>query len=255
MARYDAKQVCLNGHHITDRAKTGSQAKEHCDKCGAETITECPECNGMMKGKDLDSNVVAVGFEPSIASHCEHCGEPFPWTGDDDDDTDQQNVTWNLEAEEAIDRICNRFSNVVYHLNDRYNGRDTIGIQDEYDVQDVLNALLRIHFNDVRPEEGTPSHAGSSSRIDFLLKDEKIGIEVKKREMGWMKENLAPNSPQTKNATKRILIATDSSALSMTLSVSCGILMYSATWTPRMKISALRLSYHRRDSWLARKLS
>jgi hypothetical protein len=184
MVRYDAKQICLDGHHITNRAKTGSRAKEHCDKCGAETITECPECGGIIKGDDLDSNVVAVGFEPSIPSHCEHCGEPFPWTGDGDNETEQENVTWNLEAEEAIDRICNRFSNVVYHLNDRYDGRGTIEISDEYDVQDVLNALLRIHFDDVRPEEGTPSHAGSSSRIDFLLKKEKIGIEVKKTREG-----------------------------------------------------------------------
>lgn len=35
-------------------------------------------------------------------------------------------------------------------------------------------------FNDVRPEENSPSFAGSSSRQDFLLKKEKIVIEVKK---------------------------------------------------------------------------
>ena len=28
-------------------------------------------------------------------------------------------------------------------------------------------------FDDIRPEEYTPSYAGGSSRIDFLLKDEK----------------------------------------------------------------------------------
>ncbi|EJF8822134.1 malate dehydrogenase, partial [Salmonella enterica subsp. enterica serovar Infantis] len=51
---------------------------------------------------------------------------------------------------------------------------------DEYDVQDLVHALLTLHFDDIRPEEGSPSFAGSSSRQDFLLKKEKIVIEVKK---------------------------------------------------------------------------
>lgn len=39
---------------------------------------------------------------------------------------------------------------------------------------------IKIHFEDVRPEEYTPSYAGSSTRVDFLLKNEKIIIELKK---------------------------------------------------------------------------
>ena len=38
----------------------------------------------------------------------------------------------------------------------------------------------KLHFDDIRPEEWTPSYAGSASRVDFLLKQEKIIIEVKK---------------------------------------------------------------------------
>ncbi len=52
-------------------------------------------------------------------------------------------------------------------------------IEDEYDVQDLLCALLKLHFKDVRPEEWTPSYAGGSNRMDFLLKEEQIAIEVK----------------------------------------------------------------------------
>lgn len=37
-----------------------------------------------------------------------------------------------------------------------------------------------MEFDDVRPEEYTPSYAGSNSRMDFLLKKEQIVIEVKK---------------------------------------------------------------------------
>ena len=39
---------------------------------------------------------------------------------------------------------------------------------------------MKLHFEDVRKEEYTPSCAGSSTRVDFLLKNEKIVIEVKK---------------------------------------------------------------------------
>ncbi|MGE1734013.1 hypothetical protein ACMFGQ_21070 (plasmid) [Enterobacter hormaechei] len=53
-------------------------------------------------------------------------------------------------------------------------------MNDEYDVQDLVHALLRLHFDDIRPEEYTPSFAGASSRQDFLLKNEKIVIEIKK---------------------------------------------------------------------------
>ncbi|MFX0063338.1 MAG: hypothetical protein ACFFC7_14270, partial [Candidatus Hermodarchaeota archaeon] len=45
-------------------------------------------------------------------------------------------------------------------------------------------ALLLIEFDDVRREEFSPSHAGSSSRIDFMLKEEQIVIEVKKTREG-----------------------------------------------------------------------
>jgi hypothetical protein len=46
-------------------------------------------------------------------------------------------------------------------------------------VQDLLQALLRLHFDDVRPEEWTPSYAGGASRMDFLLKNEQVVIEAK----------------------------------------------------------------------------
>jgi hypothetical protein len=42
-----------------------------------------------------------------------------------------------------------------------------------------MHAILRLHFDDVRPEEWTPSYAGNSSRIDFLLPRERTIVEVK----------------------------------------------------------------------------
>ena len=84
------------------------------------------------------------------------------------------------DALSRIERICLRFHLVARGLGNRHDGRDTIAINDEYDVQDLLQSLLVIDFDDVRPEEWTPSYAGGSSRMDFLLKAEQIVVEVKK---------------------------------------------------------------------------
>lgn len=43
-------------------------------------------------------------------------------------------------------------------------------MNDEYDVQDIIHALLKIEFDDIRPEEWGTSYAGSNSRMDFYLK-------------------------------------------------------------------------------------
>lgn len=85
-----------------------------------------------------------------------------------------------IEPMTILQTIFSRFHKVARGLKRRYKNRDTLIIKDEYDVQDLLHSLLLLHFNVVRTEEWTPSYAGSSSRMDFLLKDEKIVIEVKK---------------------------------------------------------------------------
>jgi hypothetical protein len=79
-----------------------------------------------------------------------------------------------------LDYIFDNFHKAVRQMRSRYNSRTTIDVKDEYDVQDFLHAILKLFFNDIRPEEYTPSYAGSSSRMDFLLKLEKTVIEVKK---------------------------------------------------------------------------
>lgn len=84
------------------------------------------------------------------------------------------------DIDDVLFRIFNRFHKCTRELRRRYNDRNTIDVKDEYDVQDVLRVLLKLYFEDIRPEEYTPSYAGSSSRVDFLLKKEKVVIEVKK---------------------------------------------------------------------------
>ena len=84
------------------------------------------------------------------------------------------------DPETELENIFNKFHKVARQLRTRHDSRQTLQIADEYDVQDLLHALLLLHFDDVRPEEWTPSYAGGSVRMDFLLKNEGIVVEVKK---------------------------------------------------------------------------
>lgn len=85
---------------------------------------------------------------------------------------------------EKVKLLCQKFHIVARTLRERYDKRTTLDIVDEYDVQNLLHALLKIFFDDIRTEEWTPSYAGSSSRVDFLLKKEGIVIETKKTRQG-----------------------------------------------------------------------
>ena len=95
-----------------------------------------------------------------------------------------------INAEETLERIFSRFHKVARQLRNRHDNRNTLDIEDEYDVQDLLHALLQLYFDDIRAEEWTPSYAGKCARVDFLLKNEKIVIEVKKTRKSLNDKNL-----------------------------------------------------------------
>lgn len=94
----------------------------------------------------------------------------------------------------SLKKILTRFDKVVQQIKKRRmdggTPRPTLEISDEYDVQDLLRGLLCISFDDVREEEWTPSYAGGSKRMDFLLKKEKCVIEVKKTRVGLADKKL-----------------------------------------------------------------
>jgi len=83
------------------------------------------------------------------------------------------------DAAALVEQLCRRFHQCSHQLLTRHDSRETLKIKDEYDVQDLLHSLLRLHFDDVRAEEWTPSYAGSSNRMDFLLKRERVVVEAK----------------------------------------------------------------------------
>ncbi len=93
---------------------------------------------------------------------------------------EEQHRAQQRDCLSVLETLCNRFHLVARQLRSRHNNRDTLNVEDEYDVQDLLHALLVLEFDDIRPEEWTPSYAGSSARMDFLLKQEQTVIEVKK---------------------------------------------------------------------------
>jgi len=100
------------------------------------------------------------------------------------EENDSYQETHGIKPIIKIENLFSKFHLVAKQLKQRHANRKTLEISDEYDVQDLLHALLKIDFDDVRTEEWTPSYAGSSSRMDFLLKQEKIVVETKKTRDG-----------------------------------------------------------------------
>ena len=176
----DRMQVCLNGHRINDSFLRNSKFnKDYCDRCGKETITDCPNrsCGKPIPGRFLGSYISAS----KVPRFCEHCGEKFPWTRK----AEAQRLKEQAEKSiEALQRIFSNFHLITRKLRDRYDNRETLDVNDEYDVQDLLAALLVLYFDDIRLEEWTPSYAGKSARMDFLLKKEKIVVETKMTRKG-----------------------------------------------------------------------
>ena len=94
-----------------------------------------------------------------------------------------RHIDESTNIENLIESILTNFHRAAQQLlkgrKDKAKLRETLKIKDEYDVQDLLHAFLRLHFDDITPEDSSPSYAGGASRIDFILNDHKIAIEVK----------------------------------------------------------------------------
>lgn len=83
------------------------------------------------------------------------------------------------DAITTIETLARKFPTIAQQLKSRYNGRPTITITDEYDVQDLFHALLRMFFDDVRAEDSTERYGAKNYRIDFVLKQEETVVEIK----------------------------------------------------------------------------
>ena len=83
------------------------------------------------------------------------------------------------DVEQLLEYLVKGLPRSMFPLKQRRKNRASIEFSDEYDVQDLLHALLRPWIRDIRPEEYTPSYAGTSARMDFLLPEYGIVLEVK----------------------------------------------------------------------------
>jgi hypothetical protein len=83
------------------------------------------------------------------------------------------------EVEELLSILVKGLRRAMYPLTNRRRGATQLSFSSEYDVQDLLHALLRPWIADIRAEEYTPSYAGSSTRMDFLLPAHRLVLEIK----------------------------------------------------------------------------
>jgi hypothetical protein len=63
-------------------------------------------------------------------------------------------------------------------LRVRHSDRPPFRVSDDRDLEDLVRALLPIHFTDIRPVSRTPLYA-TVTRTDFLLAPEQIALTVK----------------------------------------------------------------------------
>ena len=79
-SHYDVAQICENGH-VTNAMASSSPAsnQDHCDKCGAPTIMDCPSCKTAIRGFDM-SGALDFSSKYNAPAFCYNCGNPFPWT-------------------------------------------------------------------------------------------------------------------------------------------------------------------------------
>jgi hypothetical protein len=91
----------------------------------------------------------------------------------------QRGPTKPAKIDELLEILLKGVRRAMDSLTYRRRGAQSLSFSTEYDVQDLLHALLRPSVADIRPEEVTPSYAGSSTRMDFLLPNHKIVLELK----------------------------------------------------------------------------
>jgi len=92
--------------------------------------------------------------------------------------TPTDTVTKPSGIEEVLQVLATGLRRAMDPLTHRRKGLPAISFGTEYDIQDLLHALMRPWVKDIRPEEHTPSYAGTATRMDFLLPAYNLVIEV-----------------------------------------------------------------------------
>jgi hypothetical protein len=84
-----------------------------------------------------------------------------------------------LDAPSQVNAAMAGFKDVVAVLQQRRAGKTPFELKDEYDVQDVLYAMLRPVLVDLEREDPTPKDLGSSKKCDLVSRSNSLVIEAK----------------------------------------------------------------------------
>jgi hypothetical protein len=167
----DVMQVCRNGHVITDVLYTyPERGLGHCDRCGAGTLHRCPTCGLVLPGATHVPGMVPVGrLEPPQS--CAGCGMAFPWANRTSSEPEPDPVA-------LVETILRRLPRAVRQLRTRHGDRPPFRVVDEHDLEDLVRALLPLHFDTVRPETRTPRYA-LGTRTDFVIPSHALTVAAK----------------------------------------------------------------------------
>jgi len=168
-AAQDVMQVCRNGHVITDRLHSDPESgRFHCDRCGASTLDHCMTCGLELPGVKTVDSLVPIGMRPA-PRFCQMCGAAFPWV---------RKPCPGPQPLALLEGLLRRLPLVIRQLRWRQTDQPPYRVENERDLEDLLRALLPLHFDDVRLEGRTPRYS-PGNRTDLTLAKEGIAIAAK----------------------------------------------------------------------------
>jgi REase_DpnII-MboI/Uncharacterized protein conserved in bacteria (DUF2321) len=182
----DVMQVCRNGHVITDRLRSDPESgRSHCDRCGAATLYHCSTCGRELPGAGHVPGLVPIGAWPA-PRHCPTCGAVFPWA---------RHPRPTRDAQALLEALLRRLPLTIRQLRWRQGDRRPYLVEDERDLEDLLRALLPLHFDDVRLESRTPRYS-ACTRTDLLLAPQKMSLTVKRARPSLREPQLAEQAQE-----------------------------------------------------------
>lgn len=98
--------------------------------------------------------------------------------------TSTENSTEVTESASLIIKIMDKWANMISSFKEHRTDVKPIEVNNEYEMQYLLEGILRLLFEDVRPETYTQNYANKSNRTDFLLPKQRILIETKMTRSG-----------------------------------------------------------------------
>lgn len=90
-----------------------------------------------------------------------------------------------------IIKIMDKWPNMISSFKQHRADIKAIEVTNEYEMQYLFEGILRLLFEDVRPETYTPNYANKSNRTDFLLPKQRILIETKMTRLGLDSKKLS----------------------------------------------------------------